>query len=279
MTTGAARQAESEAGHQRSNVARAGLVGKGLLYTAVGLLAVDVASGSGGGESASKEGAIERVAQAPFGKFLMIVLAVTLVALVIWKALQAIAGDPVEGSEASDRAKFAVKAVLYGGAAATAVSVLIANWSSGSSSGSGSSDGGSSQEQAAAVVMDWPAGRYLVMVAGLVAIGYGVYQIYKHTINTEFMQRLTHPGGSTEAALENFGRAGYVARGGVVIGIGVFFVIAGINQDSDDAGGLSQLLQTLADKSWGQILLWIVALGLVAYGLFSLAEARFRRTV
>lgn len=72
----------------------------------------------------------------------MIVLAVGLVALVLWKASQAVAGDPVDGSEATDRAKYAVKAFLYAGSAATAVTILIANWSSGSS-GSSSSDGGS----------------------------------------------------------------------------------------------------------------------------------------
>lgn len=51
-----------------------------------------------------------------------------LIALVVWKVSQAIAGDPVEGSDGSDRAKYAVKGLLYSGAALASLSILIANW-------------------------------------------------------------------------------------------------------------------------------------------------------
>ncbi|MGI8939694.1 MAG: DUF1206 domain-containing protein, partial [Iamia sp.] len=90
----AAQQAESTASDLRSKLAPVGLVGKGLLYASLGFIAINVALGDSDSQDTSKSGAIERVAEAPFGKFLMIVLAVGLVALVLWKATQAIAGDP-----------------------------------------------------------------------------------------------------------------------------------------------------------------------------------------
>jgi len=154
----AAQQAESTASDLRSKLAPVGLIGEGLLYASLGFIAINVALGDSDSQDTSKSGAIERVAEAPFGKFLMIVLAVGLVALVLWKATQAIAGDPVDGGEATDRAKYAVKAFLYTGSAATAVTILIANWSR-RSSGSSGSDGGSGggQQEGAAVLMDLPA--------------------------------------------------------------------------------------------------------------------------
>lgn len=136
----ATRQAESTAADVRSKVAPVGLIGKGLLYASLGFIAINVVVGSRDARGTSKSGAIERVARAPFGKFLMIALATSLVALVVWKLMQAVAGDPVDGDEAKDRAKNGIKSFLYAGSAATAVSVLIANWSGGSSDSGGGSD-------------------------------------------------------------------------------------------------------------------------------------------
>ncbi|WP_420450667.1 DUF1206 domain-containing protein [Ilumatobacter sp.] len=275
--TDTAQSAESTAVDVRRKVGPVGLVGKGILYFSLGLLIINVAQGDSSSESASKAGAIENVASAPFGKFLLIILAVGLVALVAWKALQAIVGDPIDGDDASDRAKSAVKAVLYLSSAVTAVSVLIANWSSGSSGGSGGGGGGDSQQQAASVIMEWPGGRWIVMVLGLAAIGYGAYQIYEYTVNAEFMERLATTDDTTRTTIRTAGRVGYAGRALLVIGLGVFFLVAGIQHDPDEVKGLSGLLSDLSGNTLGQIVLWIIAIGTVAYGAFALAEAKFRR--
>ena len=77
--------------------------------------------------------------------------------------------------------------------------------------------------------------------------------------------------------VSRLGRWGYLARSIVWAIIGIFFVQAGINYDPDKANGLSAALQTLAGDGWGQGLLWVVALGLLAFGLFTLGEARYRK--
>jgi hypothetical protein len=274
----AAQQAESTAPDLRAKLAPVGLVGKGLLYASLGFIAINVALGDSDSEDTSKSGAIERVAEAPFGKFLMIVLAVGLVALVLWKATQAIAGDPVDGSEATDRAKYAVKAFLYAGSAVTAVTILIANWSGGSG-GSSSSDGGSGggKQKAAAVLMDLPAGRWLVMIAGIGIVGFGGYQFYKHVVNTEFMDKIESADEKTTNTIETIGRVGYGGRSALMIGIGVFFFVAGVQHDSDEVKGLSGLLGELAGDPWGQVALWVIAIGTFAYGVYTLIEAKYRR--
>lgn len=269
--------AQGYAGDVRSKVARVGLAGKGALYVLLGFLAIKVAMGDSSSASASKTGAIQTVAQAPFGKFLLIALTVALIALVVWKFSQAVAGDPIEGSDGSDRAKYAGKGVLYGGAALASLSILIANW--GGDAGavpSGGGGGGEGQEHAAGAVMGLPGGRWIVLIVGLAAIGFGGYEIYKHAIHCDFMKRTGALSQEKRKVVEALGRAGYVGSGLVAIGVGFFFVVAGLTFDPANAKGLSGLLAELAGQSWGQVVLWLIAVGLFAYGLFSFAEARYR---
>lgn len=278
MDTGArdaARQGQDSAADLRSAVARVGLVGRAMLYGIFGLLAIDITRGGSGGTS-STQGAIERVVGQSYGRFLLILLVVGLVALVVWKGTQAIAGDPVEGSETSDRVKFAIKAAVYAGAAVAAVSVLVANWDS-SSSGSQSGGGGGSQ-QATATVLEWPGGRFIVIGVGLGVLAYAGYEIYKYAVNADFMQRLRSFDDSTERLIETSGRVGYGAKGVITAVVGVFFVVAGVQHDPSEATGISGALQELADESWGTALLWFVGIGLILFAAFSLAEAALRRT-
>lgn len=269
-----ATKAGRQAGGVRANVARVGLVGLGVLYALLGVLAINVATGDRA--TASRSGAVQAVAQAPLGRFLLIGLAAALIALVIWKVMQAIAGDPVEGSDASDRIKYAAKALLFSTAALSAVAILIANWGVSAQVPGSGNGGGDNQQQATAVIMGLPGGRWIVMVVGLAAVGLGCYQIFRNTVRCEFMERL-HVSGDKERAISAFGRLGYAGSGAVTIGVGVFLFLAGLQYDPDNVKGLSGLLAELAGNGWGQLALWLIALGLVAYGLFALAEAKYRR--
>jgi hypothetical protein len=274
-TASAQGSARSGVRSARSTAARPGLIGRGLFYLLFGLLALDLALGS----SDSSQGAVEQVASAPFGRFLLIGLAVALVSLVIWKVLQAIAGDPVEGSEATDRAKYAAKALAYAGLAATSVTVLIANWDSGSSSGSsGGSD--SAQTEATATVLEWPAGQWLVVAGGLAIIGFAIYEAYQYAVEAEFRKRLdtSSLGHSAQQAVDWSGRAGYAGKSIITAVVGVFLVIAGLRHDPDETEGLSGALRSLADSSWGTVLLVLVGVGLFLFAAFSFVEAAYRRT-
>jgi hypothetical protein len=64
----------------------------------------------------------------------------------------------------------------------------------------------------------------------------------------------------------------------VVFGlIGVFLIKAAIDYDPKQAVGLDGALAKLAHASYGPFLLGIVAAGLIAFGVYSLSDARYRR--
>lgn len=258
----------------KETMGRVGLVGRGVLYSVIGLLAIQLALGNGGGEEASQEGAIQWVAQQPLGKFLLIALTISLFALAGWRLLDAVVGDPVEGSEGSDKAKFAVKGLLYLSLAVGALGTTIANWSGDGQASSGSGSG-SSNQQTTATVLEWPGGQWIVTIAGLAIMGYAIYVFKKHTVDEEFLQRLSI--GRDAEWVEKLGRFGYAARSVIFLVIGYFLTQAGLTYQPGETKGLSGALQEISGEGWGQWLLFAVAFGLLAFGLFSLAEAKYRR--
>ena len=259
----------------RSLLARFGLFAKGVLYLFLGILAVQFAAGDVASKKVSETSAIRLVAEQPLGKFLLIVLAAGLVALTVWHVVMALTGDPVLGSDTTDRIKFAGKAVAYGGLAIAAIAITAANWNRSSG---GKAGGGNTEQQAADTVMGAPLGRWIVMLVGVAVIGFALYEIYKNAVQAEFIERFD---ASLPRALTRIvdvaGRSGYVARSLVAVIVGVFFIVAGVQANSNKTRGLSGSLKALAEQSWGPPLLWLVALGFVLFGVFCFLEARYRR--
>ncbi len=101
-------------------VARAGLIAYGLVHLLIGWIALRLAWG-GSGEEADQSGALQALAQQPFGPVLLWSVAVGLVALAAWQASQAIwslgRGDRLRRAQRK----------LTAGAAALAYLVLAAS--------------------------------------------------------------------------------------------------------------------------------------------------------
>jgi len=265
--------AVSKARDWKDPIGRLGLVGQGVVATIIGVIAIRIAIGEKD-EAATSEGAVAWLADQPLGKFLLVALTVSLFALALWRFLCALMGDPVEGSEPKDRLKYAVLGVVYLLLAITTLGVTIANWTgSGDSAGSaGSGDEGS--QQAASTLFDWPAGRWLVGLLGVAVIGYAGYNFYKQVIKKEFAERLDAGEGSWVVRLGMFG---YTAQSLVYAVVGYFFIQAAIAFKSKTAKGPSGALIELGNTTSGKVLLWIIALGLFSYGVFCIAEAKYRK--
>ena len=252
----------------KSLLGRVGLVAEGVVYALVGFLALQIAAGNRA--QADQIGAVEYVARQPSGKFLLVALTAALFALGAWRLLEVVTGDPVEGSDTAHRAKYAVKGVLYLGLAVSALSITLANWGKASGGGGGGRTGATTT----ATVFEWPAGRWLVVLAGVLLIAYALYSFKEHAVEHRFAEWLTEPDDSW---LVKLGRIGYAARAVVYVVVAVFLIQAAVTYDASEAKGVSGALRELSGESWGRALVWAVAAGLVAFGMFLIAQARYRR--
>lgn len=265
--------APDDARDWRGVLGRIGIAARGVLYMVLGVLALQFAFGDASSQQVSDSGAVAFVKQQPFGTVLLWVLAIGLAALALWQVVIAFTGDPVKGSEAKDRALYALKGLFYAATSATAFAAL------GMGSGGSGGGGGGGQSKATAFLLDLPLGRWIVGVIGLGVIGYGIKTIVQHTKNAEFMQRLTTGSmdGGTIELVRGAGRAGYGARGTVIGITGIFLIVAAVQHSPDSTRGLAGSLLALSKQSYGPWLLVAVALGLFLFGVFSLLESRYRR--
>jgi hypothetical protein len=263
----------SKARDWKDPIGRLGLVGQGIVATIIGLLAIRIATGNPD-EAATSEGAVAWLADQPLGKFLLVGLTVSLFALALWRFLCALMGDPVEGSEPKDRVKYAVFGVLYLLLAMTTLGVTIANWTGSGDSAATEQSGDEGSQQAASTLFDWPAGRWLVAILGVAVIAYSGYSFYKQVVRREFAERLE---AREDSWVVRLGLVGYGARSLVSALVGAFFIQAAIAFKSSTAKGPSGALIELADTTSGKLLLWVIAIGLFAYGVFCIAEAKYRK--
>jgi Domain of Unknown Function (DUF1206) len=122
-------------------------------------------------------------------------------------------------------------------------------------------------------------GRVIVFLAALVIIVIGVAMVLRG-IRTDFTDhlRMGWMKASTQDAVVRLGQVGYIARGLVVIGIGIAALDAAVTYNSAKAKGVNGVLREFAQSAFGPLLLILVSLGLVAFGILSFFEAKWRRT-
>lgn len=249
---------------------RTGLVAKGVSYGAVGVLALELALGRGG-KATSRTGALASLAQSGLGKALLVLLAGGFAAYALWRFAEAIFDEDDDGDDAGGIAKRAgafARGALYAGLTYTTLRVLAGSGSQGSQN--------QKTHKATAVVLSWPAGTWLVALAGLVVAGVGLFNGYRAATRS-FEQRWKETSAGTRRWGGRIGVVGLLARMVVFGLIGLFLVKAALDYSPRDAVGLDGALQRLASQSYGHILLGIVALGLAAYGVFCFVDARLRR--
>ena len=250
-------------------LARLGLAARGVVYGVIAVLALKLALGSGG-ETTDQQGALKEIAQQPFGKVLLVVVALGLFGYSLWRLVRAAIGHGAEGDrdDTKERVGGAFSGIAYGLLGVTAVQILI---------GSGSS-GGSGQEKATGGVLDWPGGQILVIVAGLILIGVAIDQAIKG-IKKKFLEQ-SHTERMSEKVEKTFtamGVLGHLARAVIFTLMGYFLIKAALDYDPDKAVGIDGALAKLGDSSFGPIVLGAVALGLLGFGLYSFMDARYRR--
>jgi len=250
---------------------RLGYATRGALYSVMGLLALGIALRIGGGETTDLSGSLVFLVSNPFGKLLLIIMAIGLTAYSLWGFIRAIYDPLHRGSDATGymaRLGFVTSAVSYAALVILALQLLAG-------SGGASAD---STKTTIASVLTHPGGGWVTILLGLVAIGVGIGQ-FLEAYRATFAHDLkgTEMSETQRKRVIALGRFGMLARGVVFVVIGWFIVQAGVHHDPNQVQGFGGAFQFLLDQPFGRVLLGVVALGFVALGLHSFACARWVR--
>jgi len=258
-----------------TRLVRLGYAIKGVVDLSIGGLAVLLAVGHGG-KATDQRGALQSIAAQPFGKFLLIVVAIGLLGYALWSFIQAVLDPDREGHDAKGmvaRLGVAFVGVGYVGLAIGAFQLALGSGTAGNSSTT------STQDWTANLLrLQPPLGVAIVVIIGLVVLGVAI-ALYRKAYKARFQRHLNLPGVNVQLrqAAVFMGRLGYAALGLVFPIIGFFLIVVAVQDNPAKAKGLDTALTELLHQPFGPILLGIVALGLIAYGVFSFVEARYRR--
>lgn len=253
-------------------MARFGYAAKGVVYVVMGVLAVLAAVTAGGGSTTDQNGAFHTIEEAPYGQVLLGVVAIGLMGYVLWRSIQAVADPDGEGLDL----KGVAKRIGYAGSAL--IHAFFAFAAANLAAGAGGGRGASAEEWTG-WFLSLPLGWLLVAATGIGIVGVGLYQIYEayHSKFKKYL-KLGALSDGEHGWIEHGGRFGVAARGVVFVVAGVFLVLAGLRTDELEVRGLGGALSAILEQPFfGNLLLGVVAVGLVAYGLLMVAVARYRR--
>jgi hypothetical protein len=252
-----------------AGLARLGLAVRGFVYLVIGWLAIQIALGHRGQE-ANQRGALATVARHSFGTFLLWVLGFGFAAYALWRFSEVAFGTAAEGRKAGPRVQSLVRGVAY-----TLFAVTTFSYIAGTSSQTQSQQ----QEATTARLMKHGYGRWIVGLVGFIVILVGLGMVVEGLRRKfEKQLRMHELHGKTRTLVIRLGMIGTTARGIVFAVAGVLVVEAAVDYDPAKSTGLDGALRTLANRAYGPWLLGALAIGLVAFGLYGLATARFAKT-
>ena len=254
-------------------LARCGYAAKGMVYLIIGGIAAKVAIGAGGAVTDQK-GVLHTIIEQPIGHILLGVVAVGLFGFALWCFIQAVFDTEGKGTTAKGllaRIGYAAVGLSYAALAFGAFQLVVGSGNGGKGSNASTQDG-------TALLLKQPFGPALVIIVGLLVLGVACYLLYTaYAAKFQAQLNVATLSAQVKKLVIAVGRAGYATMGVVTSIIGIFLIVAALQNNASKAKGLDGVLQELAHQPFGLILPGVVALGLFAYGAYSLVEARYRR--
>lgn len=246
---------------------RLGYVAKGVIYSLIGVLALRVALGMGGGRLTDASGVLRTLLRQRFGLVMLTMIGIGIIGYAGYYLFEAIADVRRKGSDARgwlDRSLTIIKAVVYGTIGVEALAIVF--FDRGSSGNA---------EDNARWMMRFPLGDVLLVLIGAGVTIYGVTQLHMawrgvadEDIDVVRVRR--------EASwLLPFGRIGTVARSVILLLIGGTMAVSGLRHRPSDADGYSEAMSTIA--SFNPWLLAAIGAGLLCFGIYQLCHARYAK--
>jgi hypothetical protein len=250
-------------------LARLGYAAKAVIYAIVGTLAILTAVNRGGAIT-DTSGALRVVLRQPFGRLLLIALAIGLCGYAIWRWIDAIADPDGDGSSAGGlmvRIGNMARGLVYGALGLEAIQLLR---------GAGGSNG-NDVEFWTARLLAFPFGVVLVGIVGLILGAYGVSEIIKAVRGTDAKIDWSPVHRDVRPVVQAISRFGVAVRGGLLITLGVFLVRAAFTSNPNEAADPRESFLRLGGLIDGRWFLALLAAGLVAYAVDQAVHARCRR--
>lgn len=248
--------------------ARAGFVVSGIVHLIIGYIAIRLALGGAAG-TADQSGAMTELAAKPGGVVALWVGVVAFAIMGLWRLAEAALGSSSrpdadsKKSEVLDRVKAFALAVVYFAFAYSAF---------GFARGSGKSSSGQSAGITARL-MQTTAGTIALVAGALVIIAVGGYHVYKG-VSQSFLEDLE---GATSPLVRRLGTVGYIAKGLAIAAVGLLVILAVSQSEPDKASGLDGAFKTVGAQPYGVALLIVAGVGIITYGLYSFAMARYAK--
>ena len=249
-------------------LARGGYLARGVVYLLLGGLAVSSAL-YGGSDGQDSSDALSSLLGLPFGRVLLGLVAIGLFGYVLWKLAQGLLNADHHDDDA--KGLFARAGQLISGG----VNLFLALSAARLALSLGSTGGGDGEQNASAWLLQQPFGPALLGLVGvgvLVAAGLQIWYGVSHG----YAKRLSLPAGQ-KSWMDPVCVFGIAARGVVLAIIGGFLVMAAFSVSPEQAGGTAEALDYVHALPFGRILYGIAALGLVAFGAYSIIQGLYRR--
>ena len=234
----------------------------------MGVLALNLAMGKNG-VPADQQGAIAAFGRQPAGMALLWVILIGLISYSLWGVIRAVLdllqkGHDLKGLIA--RGGFLFSAASY---------ALLILPTYGYISGAGStSQSGAATQKFMSSIMTTPWGKWAIGLIGLAVIAGGLQQIYEgfnSTFDKQF-QPYTMTAQEVKWATQ-LGRFGTATRGFIFAIVGGLLCMAAYQANASQPVGIDSALATLLRQPYGIWLLGVVAIGLMAFGVYSMASA------
>lgn len=252
-------------------VARIGYGAKGLVYCLIGVIAVMVAVGLRE-RLADQRGVMKAILAQPFGKVMLLAMAVGLACYTLWYFIQAILDPEGAGHDLKGIAKRLGqlgKGIIHAGLVLAILRLMM---------GLSADDTDARARDWTRWLMSWPAGIWIVGAIGAGVLGYGFFQLWRAwKIRLDEELELANFGKLAHGAAIFLSRFGLFARAILFGTIGIFLIVAAMRADPRQAKGVAAAMRSLEQLWYGGALLCAVAAGLFAYGVYQFLRAKYRR--